>query len=80
MRKGVYVVFVGSKSTRATHHKRAAIKFAKQHPGAQVRGISRSHWREGGAYGWDAPTFRTCSELVYANQSAAGFDGGDGIQ
>ena len=61
----VYVVFLGSKSTRATFSKRAAIQCAKKNPGAQVRSMPRDQWREGGSFGWDAPTFRSASALAY---------------
>lgn len=67
IRRGVYVVFVGSKQTRATYRKREALAFARKNPGAEVRGMPRHLWRDGGPYGWDGPTFRISSTLIYRN-------------
>jgi len=59
IRRGVYVCFLGSKSTRATYRKCEALAFAKKNPGAEVYGMSRALYRSGyDPFGWDAPTFR----------------------
>jgi hypothetical protein len=67
IRCGIYVVFLDGKNTSATYRKSVAIRFAKRHPGSEVRGVSRRWWREGGMFGVDAPTFRICSQLVYSS-------------
>lgn len=66
--RGVYVVFLGTKQTQATFHKRKAIQFAKKNPGAEVYGMPRCLYKDGqNPYGWDGPTFRICAKRIFAS-------------
>ena len=62
--KRVYVAFKGSKQTAAVTDKRRIMAFAKRE-GAAVYSLPLNHWREGGLYGWDGPTFRICGKQEY---------------
>ncbi len=68
IKRGVYVVFLGTKQTQATYHKRKAIQFADKNPGAEVFGMPRWLYKDGqNPYGWDAPTFRIMGTRIYAS-------------
>lgn len=59
----VYFVYVGSK-VGATTNRVEAIQYATAR-GGQVYSVPRSIWREGGAFGVDAPTVRIIGDLIF---------------
>lgn len=63
--RGFYMVFVKSMNTGISKDRRKAIAFANKHPGAEVRAVSKDYFTEGGKFGFDVPTFRVSSTLIY---------------